>query len=345
VSTTLRILKAGPGASVQDNGRRGFLRFGVTPAGPMDSGAFIAASLAAGNAEGAAIEASLGGLELAAEGGEIGLAIAGGAFEIRLDGLVLPPACVFKLVPGARLSVRAGAAGAWVYIAPFGRFDLPLILGSYATHARSGLGGLEGRMLRAGDALEIVDPRPAPLEQIAIAAPWLGERPTKLRVVLGPQQDYFSPESIETFLSARWRLSEWSDRMAYRLEGPILQHLKGHDIVSDGVAFGAIQTPGDGAPLVLMADRQPTGGYPKIANVIGADHSTLAQARPGDLLEFASVSWEEAVAARRARARSIAAGVTLEPMLRKEFSPEFLLERNLVGGVVDGRETWTSVGK
>jgi allophanate hydrolase subunit 2 len=125
-------------------------------------------------------------------------------------------------------------------------------------------------MLRAGDALKIVDPRPAPVEPMAILAPWIGERPAKSRVMLGPQQDYFSPEAIETFLTARWRLSERSDRMAYRLEGPLLQHLKGHDIVSDGVAFGAIQTPGDGAPLVLMADRQPTGGYPKIANVIGA---------------------------------------------------------------------------
>jgi allophanate hydrolase subunit 2 len=157
--------------------------------------------------------------------------------------------------------------------------------------------------------------------------------------MLGPQQDYFSRETIATLLSARWRLSERSDRMAYRLEGPNLQHLSGHDIVSDGAAFGAIQIPGDGAPLVLMADRQPTGGYPKIATVIGADICALAQARPGDFVEFEAVSWEEAVAARRARALSIDAGVTLEPVLRTEFSPEFLLGRNLVGGVVDGRET------
>jgi biotin-dependent carboxylase-like uncharacterized protein len=339
VSATLRILKAGPGASVQDIGRHGFLHFGVTPAGPMDAGAFLAATLAAGDAKGAGVEASLGGLELAAEGGEIGLAIAGGGFDVRLDARALPPACVMKLVPGGRLSVRAAAAGAWVYLAPFGRFDLPLILGSYATHARSGLGGLEGRMLRAGDALEIVDPRPAPVEPMEILAPWLGAHRAKLRVMLGPQQDYFSPETIATLLSARWRLSERSDRMAYRLEGPNLQHLSGHDIVSDGAAFGAIQIPGDGAPLVLMADRQPTGGYPKIATVIGADLGALAQARPGDFVEFEAVSWEQAVTARRARALSIEAGVTLEPVLRTEFSAEFLLGRNLVGGVVDGRET------
>jgi biotin-dependent carboxylase-like uncharacterized protein len=337
VSAVLRVINAGPGATVQDIGRRGFLRFGVTPAGPMDAGAFIAARLAAGDASGVAIETSLGGLELAAEDGEIGLAIAGGAFDVRLDGRVLPSACALKLVPGKRLCVRAGTAGAWVYIAPFGRFDLSLILGSYATHARSRLGGLEGRMLRGGDALNIVEPRPAPAEPMAILTPWLGARRAKIRVMLGPQDDYFSQETIATFLSARWRLSERSDRMAYRLGGPILQHLRGHDIVSDGAAFGAIQIPGDGAPLVLMADRQPTGGYPKIATVIGADLGALAQARPGEVIEFEAVDWGEAVAARGARARLIEAGVTLEPLLRGEFSSEFLLERNLVGGVVDGR--------
>ncbi|MGA8169331.1 MAG: biotin-dependent carboxyltransferase family protein, partial [Methylocystis sp.] len=246
-----------------------------------------------------------------------------------------PPACAFKLAPGERLVVKPGAAGAWAYVAPFGCLDLPLVLGSYATHARSGLGG---RNLRAGDALNIVEPRPAPAEPMAIRAPWLGEAPAKIRIMLGPQADYFSQETIASFLSARWRISGRSDRMAYRLEGPILQHVGGHDIVSDGAAFGAIQVPGDGAPLVLMADRQPTGGYPKIATAITADLDALAQARPGDFVQFEAVDWETAVAARRARARSIAAGVTLEPVLREEFSAEFLLGRNLVGGVVSARE-------
>ena len=193
-------------------------------------------------------------------------------------------------------------------------------------------------MLRAGDALDIADPRPAPAEPMRIVAPWLAARPAKSRVMLGPQRDYFSLETIERFFSARWRVSERADRMAYRLEGPTLQHLKGHDIVSDGVALGAIQIPGDGAPLLLMADRQPTGGYPKIANVIGADISALAQARPGDFLQFESVGRDTAIAARRARARLIEAGVTLQPIVRNEFSPEFLLARNLVGGVSDGSD-------
>jgi biotin-dependent carboxylase-like uncharacterized protein len=304
----------------------------------MDPGAFMAALLASGDPHGAAIEASLGGLELTVEGGEVGLAIAGGAFDLRLDGRTLPAACALQLAHGALLSVRPGTAGAWCYIAPFGSFDLPRALGSLATHTRSGMGGLAGRMLLGGDILKIVDPRPAPSEPMAITAPWLALAPERLRVLLGPQQDYFLPETIETFLSGRWRLSPRSDRMAYRLDGPALAHLKGHDIISDGLAFGAIQVPGDGGPLVLMADRQPTGGYPKIAHVISADLGALAQKRPGDFITFESVTWEQAFAARSDRARKIAAGVKLTAVMRDEFSAEFLLSQNLIGGVVGAKD-------
>ena len=124
--------------------------------------------------------------------------------------------------------------------------------------------------------------------------------------------------------------------MACFLEGRPLRHAKGHDIVSDGVAQGAIQVPGDGLPIVLMADRQPTGGYPKIATVIGPDLGKLAQAQAGTRLRFASVSVEEAVAARRDEAAALAAAIRLEPLTRTAFSSEFLLERNLIGGVVGG---------
>ncbi len=191
VNASLRIHSAGPGATVQDAGRADFLRFGVTPAGPMDQGAFIAALLASGEPDGAAIEASLGGMELTAEGEEVGLAIAGGAFDLRLDGHPLPTACTLHLAPGARLSVRSGIAGAWCYITPFGSFDLPKMLGSLATHTRSGVGGLAGRMLRGGDILRIVDPRPAPPRPRAISAPWLDLAPGRLRVLVGTAAGLF----------------------------------------------------------------------------------------------------------------------------------------------------------
>ncbi|WP_159729258.1 biotin-dependent carboxyltransferase family protein [Methylosinus sp. Ce-a6] len=333
-SGRLLVRAAGPGVTIQDAGRCGSLRFGVTPAGPMDERAFIAANQAVGAPRGAAaIEVSLGGVELVTSGETIGLAIAGGDFDIRLDGARLPCACALPLEPGASLTIRAGRSGSWCYVAVAGRIDLPPALGSLATHTRSGMGGLEGRGLRAGDALPLAGLAP-PRGPLAIDAPWLAASGAPIRVLLGPQADYFTHEAIDEFLSARWRLSPRSDRMAYRLEGPRLSHAKGHDIVSDGVALGAIQVPGDGAPLVLMADRQPTGGYPKIANVIGADIGRLAQTRPGEEISFVAVSIEEAVAARRALAEAIAAGVRLRPQ-GGELSTELLLSANLIGGVAD----------
>jgi allophanate hydrolase subunit 2 len=200
------------------------------------------------------------------------------------------------------------------------------------------MGGLGGRGLTAGDRLALADLRPPPLEVSAIEAPWLAPARAPIRVILGPQQERFTPAAIEALLAEPWRLSPRSDRMAYRLEGAPLAHSDGHDIVSDGVALGAIQVPGDGAPLVLMADRQPTGGYPKIANVIGADIGRLAQMRPGESFGFSAVSIAEAVALRRAARDAIAAGLHLAPLARGDFSSEFLLSENLIGGVADARD-------
>lgn len=336
MTARLLIRFAGPGVTLQDGGRRGSLRFGVTPSGPMDDGAFRAANLAVGAApDAAAIEVSFGGLELAAEDATIGLAVAGGEFELRLDGREMPSACLAPLEPGSSLSIRPGRSGSWCYVAVAGRFDLPPVLGSLATHLRSRIGGLEGRALRAGDSLPLADLRPPPAAARAIFAPWLARMDEPIRVVLGPQDDFFTPEAIRTFLCERWTISPQSDRMAYRLSGARLSHAKGHDIVSDGVALGAIQVPGDGQPLALMADRQPTGGYPKIANVIGADIGRLAQLRPGDGLSFTAVSVDEAVAARRLWREAMAEGVVLAPIARDEFSSEFLLAENLIGGVTD----------
>jgi biotin-dependent carboxylase-like uncharacterized protein len=332
MSARLLIHSAGPGVTLQDAGRFGLSRFGVTPAGPMDPAAFLTATRLVGAP--AAIEVSLGGMEISAEGATLAIAIAGGAFDIRLDGRPVPSACLLPLPDGVRLTIRAGGAGAWCYLAIGARFDLPLSLDSLATHARSGLGP---KPLAAGDALPLADLAPAPAGLQAIVAPWLAPGPEPLRVMLGPQDDYFDAEVISTFLSADWRIGARSDRMAYALEGPRLVHARGHDIVSDGAAMGAIQVPGSGAPFVLMADRQPTGGYPKIATVIGADLGRMAQLRPGDRLRFTAVDWDTAVAARAALQKETAAGAVLTP-LAADISDATLLGENLIGGVVDARE-------
>ena len=331
--TALRVLAAGPGVTLQDGGRHGYLRFGVTAAGPMDRLAFATANAAAGAEENAtAIEVSLGGVELAADAA-VSLAIAGGAFRIELAGRPLPSAAVATLEPGQKLVIRPGDAGAWCYVAVSGRIEVPKTLGSTATHTRSGLGGISGRALAAGDVLPLAEPRTLEPKLATLDAPWLAREATAIRVVLGPQDDYFTKAAIAAFLAGPWTLSARSDRMAYLLEGERLAHAKGFNIVSDGVAFGAIQVLGDGKPVVLMADRQPTGGYPKIANVIGADLGKIAQLRPGAQISFAAVTIEAAVAALRAEALALARPIAREPLVRTEFPSEFLLGLNLVDGV------------
>lgn len=324
----LRILQAGPGATLQDGGRHGYLRYGVTPAGPMDRLAFDTANRALGNAPGTtAIEVGLGGLAFVAEGAPLSVALAGGNFAITQDGRRLPPAVLLRLEPGSVVRIAAGQAGAWCYVALAGAFQLPPMLGSRSTHTRSGFGGIAGRGLAPGDRLTLAEPRA--LAAGVLEAPWLDRPSDVLRVILGPQDDYFAADQVQAFLDGPWTLSARGDRMAYFLEGPRLSHARGFNIVSDGVAMGSIQVPGEGQPILLMADRQPTGGYPKIATVIGADLGRVAQARPGSRLRFQPVSIAEAVAARRADWERVEAGVPVTPLIRREFSSAFLLGLDL----------------
>lgn len=337
MTAALRILAAGPGSTVQDGGRHGYLRYGVTGAGPMDPFAHALANRALGNKAGsAAIEVSLGGMEVSAEDGPLIIALAGGAFQVTLDGQPLPPATVLRLEPGAKLKLRAGDTGMWSYLAVAGGFDLPEVLGSSATHTRTSMGGIEGRMLQAGDRLAIC----AASREITtgrIVAPLLKRPAETIRVLLGPQHDYFAEDQIASFLAGPWTISPRGDRMACFLDGPRLSHELGFNIPSDGVAMGAIQVPGEGLPIVLMADRQSTGGYPKIATVIGADLGRLAQARPGTSFSFRAVSHDEAVRARAAEQAFLSSEITIEPLIRSRFSSEFLLGLNLVDGWVDAQ--------
>ncbi len=331
----VRVLSAGPGTTLQDVGRHGYLRSGVTAAGPMDPLAHATANLAVGNqVDSTAIEVSVGGIEVTAESGPLSVAVAGGEFALSLEGRPLPPAVVLHLDEGAVLKIRAGRSGCWCYLAVAGRLVVPKMLGSHATHARTGFGGVDGRAIAAGDRLGIErsgSPTPSPG---AIVAPWLDRPANTVRVVLGPQHDYFADDQIAAFLAGPWSVSAKSDRMACFLEGPRLTHARGYNIVSDGISMGAIQVPGDGRPIVLMADRQSTGGYPKIATIIGPDLGRLAQARPGTAFRFEAVSIAQAVAARREEAALLARGIVAEPLVRTHLSSEFLLGLNLIDGVV-----------
>jgi biotin-dependent carboxylase-like uncharacterized protein len=331
----VRVLSAGPGTTLQDAGRHGYLRYGVTAAGPMDSLAHATANLAVGNPAGStALEVSLGGIEVTAESGPLNVAVAGGEFTLSLDGRPLPPAVVLNLDEGAVLKIRAGRSGSWCYLAVAGRLVVPKVLGSHATHTRTGFGGVDGRAIAAGDRLGIERSGSSKPPLSAIVVPWLDRPNTTIRVVLGPQHDYFADDQIAAFLAGPWSVSAKRDRMAYFLEGPQLTHARGYNIVSDGIAMGAVQVPGDGRPIVLMADRQSTGGYPKIATIIGPDLGRLAQARPGTRFRFEAVSIAQAVAARREEAAVLARGIVAEPLVRTHLSSEFLLGHNLIDGVV-----------
>jgi allophanate hydrolase subunit 2 len=200
------------------------------------------------------------------------------------------------------------------------------------------MGGIEGRMLKADDVLPTMIPveeRSGESFEAMIDAPWLDRDPNPFRVVLGPQDDYFTPETLREFFAGVFTLTPMGDRMAYRLKGPDIAHARGYDIVSDGVALGAIQIPGDKQPLVLMADRQPTGGYPKLGHVARADIGRLAQMRPGEACCFREVSVAEARAVLLACEDEIATTVQRLRPLRLALTSERLFEANLIGGVVD----------
>jgi biotin-dependent carboxylase-like uncharacterized protein len=295
----LTIRRAGPACSVQDEGRHGYLRFGVTPAGPMDWIGHRTANLLAGNSAGAAaIEAGPSGLGLEAAEAPLRLGICAPGFRVERDGSALPTRLSIVLRPGERLSIVPGRFGVWGYVAPEGGFDAEPVMGSLSTHVRSALGPFGGTGLAAGMTIPL---RHAAADDAAFAIfepaiPPYGP----IRFVPGPQDDHFTAEARAAFAEGEYEIAARSDRMAWRLSGPPLAHAKGHDIVSDGIALGAIQVPGDGQPLVLMADRQPTGGYPKIGTVARADLPVLAQMRPGQKVRFRPVTVEAAVDALRA---------------------------------------------
>ncbi|MDQ6869506.1 MAG: biotin-dependent carboxyltransferase family protein [Pseudomonadota bacterium] len=344
----LRVLRAGPGATIQDGGRHGYLRYGVTPAGPMDWVAFRTANSVLGNGtRAAAIEVSTGGLEVICEGAPLALAFAGGAFVWRRDEVLLPKAARLLLEPGKTLAARAGDSGVFAYLAIEGGFETPVTMGSRATHTRSAMGGIEGRMLRAGDVLPAGSTSTLDGANFAatIDAPWLASEPDPFRVVLGPQDDYFTVETLCAFFEGQFTLTPVVDRMAYRFDGPEIAHAGGYDIVSDGVALGAIQIAGDKKPLILMADRQPTGGYPKLGHVVRVDIGRLAQMRPGETCRFRAVSVAEARAAFLRREDEIATTQQCLRPLRQELTSERLFEANLIDGVVDPLDGEQTGGK
>jgi antagonist of KipI len=298
VSEIIEVMDGGLHTTVQDLGRYGYQRYGVPVSGAMDVFSLRAANLLLGNSEDAA------GLEITLVGPKLkflsdtAIALCGADLRPRVDGQLVQTWKVLKIKAGSLLSFDGPMAGMRCYMAVPGGIDVPEVMGSRSTYTRSSIGGFKGRTLRPGDRLANIDganppSRSSKLPQALIPA--FGHQHL-LRVVMGPQDEAFTPQGVASFLGSTYAISQQSDRVGIRLDGPAIQHVKGGDIISDGAPFGAVQVPGSGRPVVLMADRGTTGGYTKIATVIAVDIGKLAQALPGDKVTFKPVTVDEAQA-------------------------------------------------
>ena len=300
VSPSLTVVKPGMLTTVQDTGRPGFQGLGVPVSGPMDAYSHRLANQVLGNdAKAAALEITLLGPELIADG-DLTCAISGAEISCTVDGVTAPFNAPFEVASGARLRFGGRGRGTRMTLAVRGGFDLPLTLGSRATHLVSRMGPFGGRALRAGDVL--------PVTRSAVIAPQIVGRPldlpsggARLRVVAAAHRERFTDDAWGLLLREKFFVSPQSNRMGYRLEGPALAHVSGADMLSEAMPIGAIQVPASGQPILLMAERQTTGGYPTIANVITADLPIAGQLAPGDWIAFDHVSHADAVAALRAR--------------------------------------------
>jgi biotin-dependent carboxylase-like uncharacterized protein len=331
---TLIIESIGPGASLQDRGRYGWQRYGVGPAGAMDALSHAAANLAVANPpDTVAIEFAMAGGRLRVDGGDVRIALTGAECRLTVGEREVPAGTGTLARAGEVIVVGPARRGVYAYLGIGGGLAVPATLGSLSLHARTGVGGLGGKRLEAGDRLAVAGDRASEGPDLAVDLP--REETGPIRVVLGPQDDYFSERGLATLLGEGYRITARADRMGLRLDGPTIEHgPKGYNIVSDGIATGAVQVPGAGEPIILLRDRQTTGGYPKIATVVGADLDRLAQLPAGSLVRFKALTRQEAVATARARAAQLAALAASVRTVGAEASFEAtrLLSLNLVDG-------------
>jgi len=339
--TKLVISAIGPASSVQDGGRHGAQRYGLTPSGAMDRLALAAANVLVGNAPlAAAIEIGPFGAAFTARDGAVRVALAGAARNADVSGRAAAFHTSMTLESGETLTLGFARGGSFSYLAIAGGIAGEPMFGSLAVNARAGLGSPYPRPLQAGDELPAVAANGAAERRIDLPA----GADAPIRVVLGPQDDEFDDVQKQLFLDSEWKISATSDRMGYRLEGPVIKHLHGHNIVSDGTVNGSIQVPGNGAPIVLMPDRGTTGGYPKIATVISADLGRFAQTPAGKVFQFKAVGMAEAQAEAKKSAEFLR---TLPDRLRSvenfDLNIEALRDANVAGSAVSAVDagTWS----
>lgn len=297
----IEFVKKGILTTIQDGGRYRYQRFGVPVSGAMDLFALALANILVGNPQDTeAVEATIIGPTIKFRTANI-FAVTGGNFEAKLNGQPVKNNKAYLAQAGSLLELSMAKEGARAYVAFSGGLDADCVMGSRSTYLKGGIGGVKGRAVANGDTLRFRAPQTdlPNMKYRAVPVDFLvsyGNSP-KLRIVLGPQDNYFSQKGIETLLSSEYTVGPENDRMGYRLEGPEIEQAEGCDenIISDGISFGAIQVP-QHQPIVMMADRQTTGGYAKIGCIISVDLPLIAQLKTCDKMRFQCVSVEEAQA-------------------------------------------------
>ena len=316
---SLRILRPGLLTTVQDRGRHGLQHLGVVPCGPMDAVAFELANALVGNRAGeAALEITVLGPEIAFDSDAL-IALCGAAFEAKVGGIAMPVNRPVLLRKDSILSTGRAVLGCRAYLAVAGGIATEPVLGSRSTYLPAKFGGLEGRLLRAGDSLPLIEDvssislkryekfgnkRDASgLRTVGWSAPalTLPERePIVIHAMEGRHYAHFDAASQRAFFEATWKVTPDSNRMGFRLAGPLLALTEAKEMLSEPACLGTVQVPANGLPIALMADHQTTGGYPKIAEVAAADVPRLAQLSPGGAVQFARCSLGQAQDLRRA---------------------------------------------
>jgi biotin-dependent carboxylase-like uncharacterized protein len=294
--TSVNIQSAGLLTTVQDTGRYGYQRYGMPVSGAMDTFSSELANLLVGNEPDAAcLEATVVGPEMIFTG-ETTVAVTGADMGPHINGNTIPPNTAVSVRQGDRLGFTGMKIGCRSYIAFAGGIDVPPVMGSRSTYIRAGIGGFQGRALMPGDELPLGDATDKPrLKRIPEGLIPEYKHEQTVRVISGPEAHYFEMAGLRSFLSSEYTVTARSDRMGYRLSGGLIEHREGMtNIISAGISPGTVQVPGDGQPIILMADRQTSGGYARIAIVISVDLTLIAQMKPGDTVRFKETTLDHA---------------------------------------------------
>jgi len=283
-------------ATIQDFGRYGYQNSGVTVSGVVDRRSAGNANVLVDNdVREAVIEFMLVGPTIRFTS-TAHIAITGADFSPKINGEPVQNYKALKVHEGDVLEFGFAKGGVWGYIAFAEKLDVPMVMGSRSTNTRTGIGGIQGRALEEGDEIEFRERKKTlpNFEKRELPVEDFGSKEKEIRVILGLQQDAFTKKGIETFLNSTYMPTSECDRMGYRMDGPKIEHVNGADITSDGISLGAIQVPGSGTPIVMLTDRQTTGGYTKIGTVIGVDVPEFVQSVAGTAIRFKEISVVEA---------------------------------------------------